>query len=129
MKGKGIFAVVALVFCAIVVNAWAESPAKMVKTQTPSDHILPDITAIQWTGDLDGMIKRRIIRVLVPYSKTNYFVDRGTQRGLTYEVFRLFEDFLNKKLKKKSRPNHFLMNKKERIRKGAFYFLRYLFSI
>jgi membrane-bound lytic murein transglycosylase MltF len=53
----------------------------------------------KWTGDLDGMAQRRIIRVLTTYSKTNYFVDQGTQRGLVYESIRLFEDDLNKKLK------------------------------
>jgi membrane-bound lytic murein transglycosylase MltF len=52
-----------------------------------------------WTGDLDGMIKRRMIRVLVPYSKTHYFIDKGVQRGLTYDAFRQFEDELNTKLK------------------------------
>ncbi len=56
----------------------------------------------KWTGDLDGMIKRRLIRVLTVYSKTGYFVDRGTQRGLTYESFQLFEEDLNKKLKNKN---------------------------
>ncbi|MCU0580464.1 MAG: lytic transglycosylase F, partial [Desulfobacterota bacterium] len=55
----------------------------------------------KWTGDLDGMIKRRQIRALVPYSKTFYFIDRGTQRGLAYEALRLAEDDLNKALKKK----------------------------
>jgi len=52
-----------------------------------------------WKGDLDGMVKRRVVRVLVTYSKTHYFVDQGTQRGLTYELGRMFEDDLNKKLK------------------------------
>nr|WP_298685977.1 transporter substrate-binding domain-containing protein [uncultured Dongia sp.] len=53
-----------------------------------------------WTGDLDGMIKRRTIRVLVPYSKTLYFVDvGGNQRGISYDLMREFEDALNKKLK------------------------------
>ena len=52
-----------------------------------------------WLGDLDGMIKRRVIRVLVPYNRTNYFIDKGVQRGLTYEGFKVFEDTLNKKLK------------------------------
>jgi len=55
----------------------------------------------RWTGDLDGMIERRLIRVLTTYSKTGYFVDKGTQRGLVYESFRLFEDDLNKKLENK----------------------------
>lgn len=30
-----------------------------------------------WTGDLDGMIERRAIRVLTVYSKTIYFSDKG----------------------------------------------------
>ena len=55
----------------------------------------------KWKGDLDGMIKRRMIRVLVVYSKTFFFLDKGTQRGTTYEAFRKFEDDLNKKLKNK----------------------------
>jgi membrane-bound lytic murein transglycosylase MltF len=52
-----------------------------------------------WKGDLDGMIKRRMIRALVVYSKTFYFVDKGTQRGVSYDMLRAFEHDLNKKLK------------------------------
>jgi membrane-bound lytic murein transglycosylase MltF len=51
-----------------------------------------------WTGDLDGMIERRVIRVLTVYSKTLYFVDKGVQRGIAYDIFHLFEEDLNKKL-------------------------------
>ena len=51
-----------------------------------------------WTGDLDGMIERRVIRVLTVNSKTFYFDDKGTQRGTVVDFFRLFEDELNKKL-------------------------------
>jgi membrane-bound lytic murein transglycosylase MltF len=61
-----------------------------------------------WTGDLDGMVKRRIIRVLVPYSKTFYFNDRGKQQGLAYDTFRLFEEDLNKYLKNKNVRVHVL---------------------
>ena len=51
-----------------------------------------------WIGDLDGMVERRLVRVLVVHSKTFYFLDRGVQRGATYDVFRLFEDDLNSRL-------------------------------
>jgi len=51
-----------------------------------------------WSGDLDGMIERRVIRVLTVNSKTFYFHDRGTLRGTVVEFYRLFEDELNKKL-------------------------------
>jgi membrane-bound lytic murein transglycosylase MltF len=47
------------------------------------------------------MKKRRIIRALVPYSKTFYYVEKGRQRGISYEVFQAFEDDLNKKLQSK----------------------------
>jgi len=54
-----------------------------------------------WTGDLNGMIERRFIRVLTTYSKTLFFVDKGTERGLIVDAFRLFEDNLNERLKNK----------------------------
>jgi membrane-bound lytic murein transglycosylase MltF len=63
----------------------------------------------KWTGDLDGMIKRRLIRVLTVYSKTNFFVDGAIQRGLTYDAFQLFEEDLNKKLKNKNVRVHIVI--------------------
>jgi len=77
-------------------------PVQPEKPAGGSVYSLPNLAKKDWTGDLDGMIKRRMIRVLIPYSKTFYFVDRGTQHGATYEAFRLFEDDLNKKLKKEN---------------------------
>lgn len=56
-----------------------------------------------WKGDLKGMIDRRLIRVLTTYSKTNYFLDKAAQRGATYDIFRLFEEDLNRKLAKESK--------------------------
>jgi len=52
-----------------------------------------------WKGDLDGMIERRVIRALVPYSKTMYFIDGGDQRGIAYEYMKAFEDDLNARRK------------------------------
>lgn len=58
-------------------------------------YALPDITARPWRGDLDGMIERRQVRILVPYSKTFYFNDQGTQRGLVYDIGQALEEQLN----------------------------------
>ena len=49
----------------------------------------------EFTGDLDAMQDRRLIRALVSYSKTYYFHDGPTQRGLSYEALKLFEGWLN----------------------------------
>src|SRR5262245_13429962 len=57
-----------------------------------------------WTGDFDGMMERRMIRVLVPYSRSLYFNDKGAQRGLVADSLKEFEIFLNKKYKLKNRP-------------------------
>jgi len=48
-----------------------------------------------FTGDLDAMEARRMIRVGVTFNHTHYFVDRGTQRGLTFAYLKRFEDALN----------------------------------
>lgn len=44
-----------------------------------------------WTGDWDGMVARNKVRVLVPFSKTFYFLDGGRQRGLTYDLMKIRE--------------------------------------
>jgi membrane-bound lytic murein transglycosylase MltF len=51
-----------------------------------------------WVGDFDGMVERRKIRALVPYSKTFYFLDGATQRGISYEGMQIFGKWLNKEL-------------------------------
>jgi membrane-bound lytic murein transglycosylase MltF len=48
-------------------------------------------------GDLGEIRKRRIIRVLVSYCKTNYFFDHGKPRGFEYELMKAYEKSLNKK--------------------------------
>ena len=52
-----------------------------------------------FTGDVDALIKRRLIRVGVTYNRTHYFIDHGQERGLTYESLKRFEEDLNTDLK------------------------------
>ncbi len=54
-----------------------------------------------WTGDLEGMVERRVIRVLTAHSPVLYFVDRGRQRGVVYELVRRFEKHLNAALSRR----------------------------
>ncbi|MCW0207066.1 MAG: transporter substrate-binding domain-containing protein [Achromobacter sp.] len=63
-----------------------------------------------WTGDLDGMIKRRQVRVLVPYNKTLYFLDKGgTQRGIMADLMTAFENDLNAQLKNRNIRVHVVL--------------------
>ena len=57
-----------------------------------------------WFGDFDQMIERRMIRVLVPYSRTLYFNDGGHERGISAEAARDFEQYINHKFKTGKRP-------------------------
>jgi len=63
----------------------------------------------KWTGDFDGMVQRRLIRALVTFSKTNYFLDGFDRGGVTYEGLREFEKYINKKTKRKHLKIHLLV--------------------
>ncbi len=49
-----------------------------------------------WKGDLDGMAKRGVIRVLTAHNPMLYFLDGPIQRGVTYEAMKQFEEDINK---------------------------------
>jgi membrane-bound lytic murein transglycosylase MltF len=76
--------------------------AVYLSAQTPTEKGRIGLTLAEivkpWTGDLDGMVERRMIRVLTAYSRTQYFIDRGTPRGTAYDQGKLLEDALNKQL-------------------------------
>lgn len=50
----------------------------------------------KWVGDFDEMLKRRLIRVLVPFRKTYFFVDKGAEYGVSAEFGRELENWINK---------------------------------
>lgn len=77
-----------------------QAPSPVTASEPPSDEVVR--RALEpWQGDLDGMVERRYIRMLVTFSKTNYFLDKAEQHGATYEAGKLFEKFLNERLKSK----------------------------
>ncbi len=75
-----------------------------------------------WRGDFDGMAKNRVIRALVVYSKTFYFLDGGRQRGLSYDLLKEFEKYANKKLKTKTLKFHvvFIPARRDKLISGLF---------
>ena len=52
-----------------------------------------------WAGDYDGMQSHHVIRFLVPYSKTIFFIDRGEQLGTAAEWAEEFDKWVNKSKK------------------------------
>ncbi|MGD8469876.1 MAG: lytic transglycosylase F [Desulfobacteraceae bacterium] len=83
----------------IIAVVWVAAPRVAPAGATTSASERATLLNESWTGDFDGMVKRRRIRVMVVYSKTYYFLDQGRQRGLSYDLLKEFENYINKKLK------------------------------
>jgi membrane-bound lytic murein transglycosylase MltF len=80
----------------------AAADAPIPDTASPYDALPQAVRAVvdkPFTGDFDEMVKRRIIRVAVTFNRTHYFIDRGQERGITYEALKAFENELNTDLK------------------------------
>ncbi len=82
----------------------APLPPSVLETQLPPS--VREVVLKPFTGDLDSLVKRRVVRIGVTFNRTFYFVDRGVQRGIAYEYGRLMEERLNK---------HFLTGTSNRI--------------
>jgi len=87
-----------LVICILAALVPAKSP--LAQSTQPADETALALPMYPpFTGDFDGMKKARLIRILVPYSKTIYFLDKGAERGVAAESGRELEAWINKKYK------------------------------
>jgi len=68
------------------------------QTVVDNNHTNPLVSHLTkpWIGDLDGMIKDRVIRVLVIPSDIMFHVDKGKKSGFTYDLMKIFEKEVNK---------------------------------
>ncbi len=82
----------------------AAPAARAASTSSDDDERALEIAIKPWKGDFQQMLERKHIRVLVPYSRTLYFNDKGTERGLAVETVRDFERYINRKYVKDQRP-------------------------
>jgi membrane-bound lytic murein transglycosylase MltF len=76
--------------------AIAPTPAPPVETAPEPAPAKTEIA--QWsrptTGDLDAMQARGLVRILVPVSRTTYYVENGLQHGATFSAGKAFERYL-----------------------------------
>src|SRR3954470_24022699 len=82
-------------------------PAPAVTHDSLSSPTITEVNQLvsqRWTFDLDSMIKRRAIRVLVASNRMLYFEDRGRLRGASYEAVEEFERTLNRRLQTGALP-------------------------
>jgi membrane-bound lytic murein transglycosylase MltF len=62
------------------------------------------INGERWTGDLDGIAKRRILRILIVPSALGFYFNGSEMQGAMFELTRHLETALNKKLKTRNLP-------------------------
>ena len=83
--------------------AAADTGSQAPDTSAPEPELPADLArfvgplAAARTGDLDSIVARRVIRVLITPTRTQYWIDRGRQTGVEYELLRAFETWLNEK--------------------------------
>jgi membrane-bound lytic murein transglycosylase MltF len=87
------------IFCSVFIMSFFAHVISAEKTE----HRLPlDVHhSYQYRDDLDGLMKRRYLRVLTTLNKTNFFILEGHFFGYEYELLKGYEASLNKKIKKK----------------------------
>jgi len=78
-------------------NSSVESANERLTLEQIQQELDIPVVSKPWTGDLDGMLERRVIRVLTVYGLGRYYIDHGQEKGVTYELFKMFEDQLNKR--------------------------------
>jgi membrane-bound lytic murein transglycosylase MltF len=89
---------VASLLTLLAFTASAQTTAPPVASSSPAAQVRTlDMAVKPWSGDFDAMRERRVIRFLVPYSRTLYFNDKGHERGLSADLARDFERYINKR--------------------------------
>ena len=79
-------------------QAQVQNSAAEPAPPAPSDSLSLPVNVERRTDDLDEMVKRRNIRVLVMLNPVGFFYDKGTPRGAIYEGLEEFQKFVNKKV-------------------------------
>jgi membrane-bound lytic murein transglycosylase MltF len=85
-------------------HGWSQTPQSAPESAAPTRTSLRTRFAGRFTGDFDEMLDRRLIRLVVPYSPTLFFEDKGTIYGTAANGAQLFETWINKTFALGARP-------------------------
>jgi hypothetical protein len=77
-----LYSVVLFLLFLSTANPFAQQTAAKPKTPVAA----PTTKGTQRTGDLDALLRSRVLRIGVPYSKTFYYTVKGVPYGTAYET-------------------------------------------
>ncbi len=84
---------------ALVLAVMAASLPARAAEEAQDEQVVPSLAEEFYgrsTDDLDRLWPGGVLRVLVPYSRTNYYVDDGEADGFEYRLLKKYETFLNR---------------------------------
>lgn len=76
----------------------ANGKVAQVSTEPPPLPSILDVAIEPHTGDLDEILARRQVRMLVAMDRTHFFMDGGRQKGIVADAIVEFERWLNERL-------------------------------
>jgi membrane-bound lytic murein transglycosylase MltF len=86
-------------------RVWSQTPqATSASPASPPHTTLRTRPAGRFEGDFDAMLERRMIRLVVPYSRTFFFRDKGEIYGTAVDGAQLLETWINRTFKLGARP-------------------------
>lgn len=93
--GKMTARVAGAIFCLLV----GLEPAAAIKTAQPLRTDLAEV----FTGDFDAIVEKRRLRVLIPFSRIYFHLEKGETAGLAVSQLRTFEKQINVGIRNRSR--------------------------
>ena len=87
-----------------------DSEPKTAAPHLRDDAALMDYRALRekYTDDLEALVRRRVIRVLTTYNRTNFFIVDGPPRGFEYDLVQQYRTYLKTRVRERSWPVTFL---------------------
>jgi membrane-bound lytic murein transglycosylase MltF len=76
-----------------------ETQPESKSVPVPMDEAIPPLLRTAWKGDLDEIVKRRVVRVLIPFRRPEFFYVEARPVGILQEAFQELERVLNAKYK------------------------------
>ncbi len=98
MNKKFLFTLVAVCVIAVILFITLKKPEEIITPPSDAEQAVIERVSKPEFGDLAQIKKRRLLRVLVSYSKTNFFFDGPELKGFDYEIMREYEKFLNQNI-------------------------------
>ena len=97
MSKKVVIALTMAIAIALIVFIFKppEPPQTPTPPSTAEQAVINRVSTPEY-GDFADIKQRRLLRVLVQYSKTNFFFDGPEFKGFDFEIMREYEKFLNK---------------------------------